>query len=479
MTGVDVSSDLNLRLKKLRGQAQALEEYTGTLPPAQVQEIVAEIEVLRSKPCVCPECGVGLLYREGGLWKGQGKAPEAAPGRLSALEKLLEQNNRQVALQTILVDGSGGLVLATAVDKEIQHIEAINALTHDSLLKSLNDELGRAPPLDGRNGPPPTFSQDLYDQTMAGLGLLRQRVEKFNRATATLARRAGAPTDIPDDLPERRKRYEALKADTLLKSLVQYSEPLDWTYPYPPDPPTLKARIGAYAQALAVGKRDQERRDALEARIKDLQTQIWGLEGGPEGGNLERCIQKRDRYRDDLDAHAEWVKGWASWTRFRQMEVDLLDTQNSYEALKARVSLLGQLSAAVKEAETRSIDEFVGSLNLHAASYFESFFPDQDLSVVLVAGAAGLNFVVNYGILSDCDISVLSGGERDRVSLAYNLALSELTGSRLLLLDECVSSLDSVACQNVIDCLKERYHGLVLCVCHQVVTGSFDQVVDI
>ena len=76
------------------------------------------------------------------------------------------------------------------------------------------------------------------------------------------------------------------------------------------------------------------------------------------------------------------------------------------------------------------------------------------------------------------DIDFLSGGQRDRINLAFTLAFSELVDNRILLLDECISSLDSETTDTVVETLKEKYKGkLIICVSHQVNTGMFDEVI--
>ncbi len=75
------------------------------------------------------------------------------------------------------------------------------------------------------------------------------------------------------------------------------------------------------------------------------------------------------------------------------------------------------------------------------------------------------------------DLMSLSGGERDRVNLAIVLALNSLFNSPMLLLDECISSLDYNNFNKVIDALQENMKDkLVLLVCHQAEEGQFDDV---
>ena len=133
------------------------------------------------------------------------------------------------------------------------------------------------------------------------------------------------------------------------------------------------------------------------------------------------------------------------------------------------------------------IFDFIDTLNHHAALYIEDFFPDEDIQVQLVTNKElrsgkdklGLFFEVNYKTMKG-DTEFLSGGQRDRVNLAFTLAFSELVQNRILLLDECISSLDNETSDTVIDTLKEKYKGkLIICVAHQVNTGVFDQVIKI
>ena len=76
----------------------------------------------------------------------------------------------------------------------------------------------------------------------------------------------------------------------------------------------------------------------------------------------------------------------------------------------------------------------------------------------------------------EADITTLSGGELSRVILAYTLALSEIFNSPLILLDECTSSLDQELTSVVMESIKNNFSNkLVLCICHQVVSGNFDR----
>lgn len=166
-------------------------------------------------------------------------------------------------------------------------------------------------------------------------------------------------------------------------------------------------------------------------------------------------------------------------------DIDLSNIR--YQKMDERLKALWKLRDHIKNAERKAVLDFVDSLNIQANLYIEEFFPDQDIIVNLkttMETKAGkekiaLNFEVEYrGTVGD--LSFLSGGERDRVNLAYTLALSELVNSRLLLIDEATSSLDQETMNNVVETMKEKYKGkLILCICHNAELGMFDYVYNV
>ena len=80
----------------------------------------------------------------------------------------------------------------------------------------------------------------------------------------------------------------------------------------------------------------------------------------------------------------------------------------------------------------------------------------------------------------ECDFNTLSGGEKDRILLAFTLAFSELNHSSLVLLDECINSLDQETTEIIINGIKTLYSGKnIICISHQVIHGMFDQVINL
>ena len=201
---------------------------------------------------------------------------------------------------------------------------------------------------------------------------------------------------------------------------------------------------------------------------------------------IEEYAKKTEHYRSCIKQLEDWIRKQSENERYQNLENECKNCQTNKELFTDRIRCLVKLRDHIKQAEQKSLEEFINALNQHASIYIEDFFPDEDISVELKTIQEGkstgkekisLCFDVNYRGMNG-DLSFLSGGEKDRVNLAFTLAFSELVDNRILLLDECISSLDSETTNIVLEKLREKYKGkLVIVVSHQANLGFFDSVV--
>lgn len=197
---------------------------------------------------------------------------------------------------------------------------------------------------------------------------------------------------------------------------------------------------------------------------------------------------KVSHYRELILKLNDWLRIEKERISYEKLESDIKESMKKKDNYMERLRGLSKLRDHIKNAEKASLDEFIHSLNAHASVYIDEFFVDEDILVELKTTYEGktsgkekvsLNFEVTYRGMSG-DLSFLSGGEKDRVNLAFTLAFSELVDTRMLLLDECISSLDSETTNVVLEHLKEKYKGkLMIVVSHQANLGFFDSVIEI
>lgn len=163
---------------------------------------------------------------------------------------------------------------------------------------------------------------------------------------------------------------------------------------------------------------------------------------------------------------AQSVRYWSAVEALLKTEADL---NRSYpRAIK--------LQEIIKTAEKMAVREVIEEINLHAQMYLDSFVDDMNVMLVF----DGVKLTVD--VLQDgheSDLQNLSGGELARVILAFTIALAEINNVSLLLLDECVASLDQESTGQVIDAIKANFRGTVICIAHQTTTGVFDHVLEL
>jgi ABC-type Mn2+/Zn2+ transport system ATPase subunit len=81
----------------------------------------------------------------------------------------------------------------------------------------------------------------------------------------------------------------------------------------------------------------------------------------------------------------------------------------------------------------------------------------------------------NYAFISD-----LSGGESERVALAFVLGLNEMFGARILMLDEPLASIHGDLQLDLFRFIKERFRDrIVLIVTHDPTIGVFDNKINL
>lgn len=91
----------------------------------------------------------------------------------------------------------------------------------------------------------------------------------------------------------------------------------------------------------------------------------------------------------------------------------------------------------------------------------------------------GVNICIKYRGVEYDNINDISGGEGDRVSLAVLLALNSVSNSPIILLDECISSLDASIKEACIEVLKTFEGKTIICVDHEGTEGFYDKTVTI
>ena len=213
-----------------------------------------------------------------------------------------------------------------------------------------------------------------------------------------------------------------------------------------------------------VSSEEVERVQALESEISE---KVCSLD------TLRQTISRVEEYSTERSLYKKWEQRLKKQTELVEM------TQQEVVSLETFLR-------KIVEAETKCLEETIRVLNRKVQEYLEKFFPDEPMRMELATEKESKKAVKTEIALrltyksEECDLSSLSGGEYDRCSLAFLLAVNEVCGSPMLILDESIGSLDMSNAENVLEVLKETIQDkVVILVQHQATCGSYDHVVKV
>jgi ABC-type lipoprotein export system ATPase subunit len=213
---------------------------------------------------------------------------------------------------------------------------------------------------------------------------------------------------------------------------------------------------------------------------------------------LHTCISKLgDQSSVDLKARIEALSlKIKESTETRQMCIklakrrELVDSHSSIkkqlEMLSEKAGVISNLLENAKQVELRVLESSVGHLNFELKRYLDVMFVEEPITIQFKTVRESKSnadhktmtcsvtcFYKNHEYPS---VSQLSGGEGDRVSLAMMLALNNLTGSTIILLDETMHGMDRTAKLHVVELLKMVTGDSMTCivVAHEGVEGVYD-----
>lgn len=185
------------------------------------------------------------------------------------------------------------------------------------------------------------------------------------------------------------------------------------------------------------------------------------------------------------------------WIELREKtiySIDMMEKRKELEckrqkvvALSGNIKSLAFLKQKAVEIECQQLQETVGNINATLDNILPLFF-DEPIEVKLSLYKIlktkkkvkpGLNMVIKYKGVEYDNINMLSGGEGDRISLALVIALSNVSNSPIIMLDECISSLDANLKECCIESMKKLHNKTILCIDHEGVEGYYDKTITV
>ena len=208
--------------------------------------------------------------------------------------------------------------------------------------------------------------------------------------------------------------------------------------------------------------------------------------------NNKEELQKLEKERQQIEENIKLIREWSinndKYIQYSKQLQEFEKYKMQENEISEKLKSIYRLKDVIRDAESMCMTRILDSINNSVSSYLDIFFQIHPIKVTLsiheeednlktTQKIGQVHLVVDYKDM-DADISILSGGELQRVVIAYNLALADLFNVPLILLDECTSNLDQELTETIVRGIRDNTVGKnILMIAHQVVSGIFDDVV--
>ena len=242
---------------------------------------------------------------------------------------------------------------------------------------------------------------------------------------------------------------------------------------------TIADMVSKHTSILSLQKQIEMLKSSLKSYKENRDKLVLNL--NPEASNLYSNKQKELTLLQEEIVDAEYA------LVMTERQKELLNKREKVMLLSKDLVALQRLKHNALEVECKQLETTIYNINSSLEDILPSFFPDEPISCQISLYKKlkskkdvkrNFNISIKYKGAEYDNINSLSGGEGDRISLAIILALNSVSNSSILLLDECISSLDPVlkeACLNAIKSVNKT----ILCVDHSGVEGFYDKVISL
>lgn len=208
--------------------------------------------------------------------------------------------------------------------------------------------------------------------------------------------------------------------------------------------------------------------------------------------DTEINIDINDTEKKTLEENKDGAKTYIEYIKKKKLYdsiTDKLELEKGKLGTASReFKCLNRLGKVITKAESITMSNYIKTLNVYIDEYMSAFFPSVAMKAAISTFKTDSKSCVKHQITvivyhggEEVDVGSLSGGEYDRLQLAITMAMSRVSNSPIMMLDESISSLDEGTCNTVLKGIKSNTElsKLVILVAHQFIEGNFDSTIEI
>jgi len=207
--------------------------------------------------------------------------------------------------------------------------------------------------------------------------------------------------------------------------------------------------------------------------------------------DLVEETEKFEELSKSLNEYTLEIKQYENIINFKEQEKKLSSQLNKVElelkSLEEQEISCFELENISKKAELLALDYTISNINNHAKVYLNQMFIDESIDVKIVTvkeNVSGkLKMQINVVIEEDGEkalLDELSGGQLQKCNLAFLLAINDIIGSNIIMLDESLNNISGELHMDILNYLKQYASDkLIMIISHEAIKGVFDYVLDV
>lgn len=418
-----------------------------------VDDLEHKLEIIECGNLSCPKCEASLTFGDDGLIERED------------IGDVDENDVPEIEMQVASIKANLE-ILQNAVESIDKYSEIANAkipVSKKTKLMSLAD------------------FQDLSVRVSEQSDLRREievlKGQDLPKHLKTLARKIKSKkSNIPDDIDASMDIDEAKAVAKKLEDDVDEAWRTRGTYT------SLTREIETRRKQLGRSKKKFLKANKKTVTPSDVEAEIHNIEF-----EMTSCTDTIEQLQDKLRLVEIYDARERSKNEIKKLQRTLSEKKEESSNIDQRLKGSYGLEKAAIDAEFYALEKTIGSINEYARIYLEQMFED-DISAKLtvkkftkkgdIAARPSINIKVLYNGAVYDDIDDLSGGERQQCDLAFLLAVNDMLGSNMILLDECLNNLNAEINMSTLTFLRDFCGDKqVLVVSHEAVTGVFDHEV--